>query len=66
MSVTRTIHEFDSHELEELEDNTDKEGEEALRQWAHHNYPLRIASYISIGEVSVDEEGFGKIEVIER
>jgi len=66
MGSTATTHTFDRFEMEELEDNTGKQGEEALRQWAHHNYPLRTASYLVIGEVEVSEEGSGSIEVVER
>lgn len=66
MSSKVTTYNFDSFELQELEEKTGKDGEEALKRWAHQNYPLRTASYLVIGDIEVSEDGTGSIEVVER
>lgn len=66
MRPTTTTHRFTRQELEDLKKQTNTEnGEEALKKWARHNYPIRKTGYISIRSVDTDGEG-GKISIDER
>jgi len=67
MGTTTHNYEFTPEELDELKENTDLEdSEEAMERWARHQYPIDTASYMVIGDVEVDEDGYGSIEVVER
>lgn len=66
MRPTTTTYRFTAEEIEELKEKTNLEdGEKALERWAKHQYPIGKGMYV-IGDTVINDEGGGKIEIVER